>query len=64
MLVRWGAIVAALLLLIYAFDLRADLNRGVILTWFLITPIALCISQAVRLRTREHSLLEWAGVAL
>ena len=52
MLVRWGAIVAALLLLIYAFDLRADLNRGVILTWFLITPIALCISQAVRLRTR------------
>ena len=51
-LVRWGAIVAALLFLIYAFDMRGDLNRGVILTWFVITPIALCLSQAVRLRTR------------
>jgi putative colanic acid biosynthesis UDP-glucose lipid carrier transferase len=49
-LVRWGAIVAGLLFLAFAFDVGALFQRRVILTWFVITPIALCVSQAVRLR--------------
>jgi putative colanic acid biosysnthesis UDP-glucose lipid carrier transferase len=51
-LARWGAIVGALLFIAYAFDLGAALSRGMMLTWFVITPIALCLSQAVRLRAR------------
>src|SRR5262245_9872654 len=57
-LVRWGAIVAALLFLAYAFKLDAAFPRRVMLTWFMITPVALCISQAVRLRASwfaEHT---------
>ena len=57
-LVRWGAIVAALLFLAYAFDVGAAFSRKVILTWFVITPVALCLSQAVRLRASwfaEHT---------
>jgi putative colanic acid biosysnthesis UDP-glucose lipid carrier transferase len=42
-LVRWGAIVAA-------FKLDAFFSRRVMLTWVIVTPIALCFSQAVRLR--------------
>ena len=49
-LVRWGAIVAGLLFVAFAFNLYALFSRRVLLTWFVITPIALCISQAVRLR--------------
>jgi putative colanic acid biosysnthesis UDP-glucose lipid carrier transferase len=49
-LVRWGAIVAGLLFLGFAFDVGALFPRRVVLTWFVITPIALCASQAVRLR--------------
>src|SRR5215831_3908036 len=55
---RWGAIVAALLFLAYAFKLDAAFPRRVMLTWFMITPVALCISQAVRLRASwfaEHT---------
>lgn len=57
-LVRWGAIVAAMLFLVYAFDVGAAFHRGVMLTWFVTTPIALCLSQAVRLRASwfaEHT---------
>jgi len=49
-LVRWGAIVAALLFVVFAFHASNTFSRRVILTWFVITPIALCLSQAVRLR--------------
>jgi putative colanic acid biosynthesis UDP-glucose lipid carrier transferase len=49
-LVRWGAIVAALLFIAFAFNVFELFPRRVMLTWFVITPIALCISQAVRLR--------------
>jgi putative colanic acid biosysnthesis UDP-glucose lipid carrier transferase len=49
-LVRWGAIVAALLFLAFAFKVDAVFSRSVMLTWFVITPVALCLSQAVRLR--------------
>jgi hypothetical protein len=52
-LVRWGAIVASLLFLAFVFsDTSALFSRRVLLTWFLITPVALCLLQAVRLRTR------------
>jgi putative colanic acid biosysnthesis UDP-glucose lipid carrier transferase len=57
-LVRWGAIVAALLFVMFAFHLSTAFSRRVILTWFVITPIALCLSQAVRLRASwfaEHT---------
>ena len=49
-LARLGAIVAGLLFLAYALDL--GLPRRVMLTWFVITPIALCMLQALRLRAR------------
>jgi hypothetical protein len=52
-LVRWGAIVASLLFLAFVFrDTSALFSRRVLLTWFLITPVALCLLQAVRLRAR------------
>jgi putative colanic acid biosynthesis UDP-glucose lipid carrier transferase len=57
-LVRWGAIVALLLFVLFAFHLSTAFSRRVILTWFVITPIALCLSQAVRLRASwfaEHT---------
>jgi len=49
-LVRWGGIVAGLLFLAFAFKMGAEFSRKVVLTWFVITPVALCVSQAVRLR--------------
>jgi hypothetical protein len=48
-LVRWGAIVAALLFIAFAFKVVDLFPRKVMLTWFVITPIALCVSRAVRL---------------
>lgn len=49
-LVRWGAIVAALLFLAFAFDVGTVFSRKAMLTWFVITPVVLCLAQAVRLR--------------
>jgi putative colanic acid biosynthesis UDP-glucose lipid carrier transferase len=49
-LVRWGAIVAALLFMAFAFDVGPEFSRKVILIWFVTTPVALCLAQAVRLR--------------
>ena len=49
-LVRWGAIVAALLFLAYAFKVGEQFSRKVVLSWFVITPMALCAAQAMRLR--------------
>jgi len=54
---RWGAIVAGLLFLAFAFDVGALFSRSVLLTWFVITPIALCVAQAVRLRLLKRSAL-------
>jgi putative colanic acid biosynthesis UDP-glucose lipid carrier transferase len=48
-LVRWGAIVAVLLFTAFAFKLGAEFSRKVMLTWFLITPVALGLAQALRL---------------
>jgi putative colanic acid biosysnthesis UDP-glucose lipid carrier transferase len=50
--VRWAAIVAALLFMAFAFKVGAVFSRRVMLTWFVLTPIALSVSQAVRLRAR------------
>jgi putative colanic acid biosysnthesis UDP-glucose lipid carrier transferase len=49
-LVRWGAIVAAILFLAFTFKVGAVFSRKVMLTWFMVTPVALCFLQAVRLR--------------
>lgn len=49
-LVRWGAIVMGLVFLIFAFKVSVLFSRAVLLTWFVITPGALCLLQAVRLR--------------
>jgi len=49
-LVRWAAIVAALLFIAFAFDVGGVFDRKVLLTWFVTTPLALCLAQAVRLR--------------
>jgi putative colanic acid biosynthesis UDP-glucose lipid carrier transferase len=49
-LVRWGAIVAGLLFVAFAFDTGALFSRKALLTWFAVTPVALCLLQAVRLR--------------
>ena len=49
-LVRWGGIVAAMLFLVFAFKVGAVFSRRIILTWFVITPAALCLAQAVRMR--------------
>ncbi|MBV8147326.1 MAG: undecaprenyl-phosphate glucose phosphotransferase [Gammaproteobacteria bacterium] len=49
-LVRWGAIVAALLFFMYAFKAGEQFSRKVVFTWFAFTPMALCASQAMRLR--------------
>jgi putative colanic acid biosysnthesis UDP-glucose lipid carrier transferase len=49
-LVRWAAIVAALLFVAFAFKVGAAFSRRVVLTWIVITPLALCLSQVVRLR--------------
>ncbi len=57
-LVRWGAIVAALLFLVYALHVGEAFPRRVMLTWFVITPITLSLLQAVRLRASwfaEHT---------
>ena len=47
---QWLFVVAVLLLTAYAFKVSDQLPRRVFLTWFVVTPIALCLSQAVRSR--------------
>jgi putative colanic acid biosynthesis UDP-glucose lipid carrier transferase len=49
-LVRWAAIVAGLLFVAFAFDVGALFSHKVLLTWFVITPGALCLLQALRMR--------------
>jgi putative colanic acid biosysnthesis UDP-glucose lipid carrier transferase len=50
-LVRWAAIVAVLLFVEFAFKLNVLFSRKVMLTWIVATPVLLCLSQAVRLRS-------------
>jgi putative colanic acid biosysnthesis UDP-glucose lipid carrier transferase len=57
-LLRWGAVVTALLFLAFAFKVTAIFSRLVMVTWFVITPVALCATHELRLRA--HSLLAYA----
>lgn len=50
-LMRWGTIVIVLLFFGYAFPLLMHFSSAVILTWIVVTAVALCLSQAARLRT-------------
>ncbi len=42
--------IAILLLAAFAFKVTSDLSRRVVLTWFAVTPIALSLAQAARIR--------------
>ena len=56
-LVRWAAIVAGLLFVAFAFDVGALFSHKVLLTWFVITPGALCLLQALRMRASWFAAL-------
>ncbi len=47
---RWAAVVATLLFGAYAFRVSGDLPRRVILTWFVLVPIAQSAAHVIRLR--------------
>ena len=53
-LMQWTFAVAALLLAAYAFKKSDQLPRSIFLTWFVVTPVALSASYA--LRAKLHSL--------
>ena len=54
-LLDWGAVVAALLFLGFAFKVTAQFPRSMVLSWFFATPVALCVVHALRQQT--HSFL-------
>src|SRR5580704_9539704 len=49
-LLQWASVIAILLLAAFAFKVSGDLSRKVVLSWFGLTPVALCISHALSLR--------------
>jgi putative colanic acid biosysnthesis UDP-glucose lipid carrier transferase len=49
-LLQWGSVIAILLFFAFAFKVSSDLSRKVVMTWFAVTPLALSVSHAVRLR--------------
>jgi putative colanic acid biosysnthesis UDP-glucose lipid carrier transferase len=51
----WVGVAAALLFLGFAFKVTADFSRELLLTWFVVTPVALCVVHTLRERT--HSIL-------
>src|ERR1700733_9141405 len=55
-LMQWLATIALLLLGAFAFKVSSDLSRRVVLTWFMVTPVALSAAHALRLR------LQWLAV--
>jgi putative colanic acid biosysnthesis UDP-glucose lipid carrier transferase len=57
-LLRWCAVATALLFLAFAFKVTAIFSRLVMVTWFVVTPIALSAVHELRLRAR--SLLAYA----
>ncbi len=57
----WGIIVAILTLLAYATDLSGQYSQRVILTWFIVTPLALVVSQ-ITLRAIADSLRRKGGM--
>lgn len=54
-LLRWGAIVMGLLFLAFVFDIGPPLfSRNVMVTWFVVTPLALIVAHAIRQRANNH----------
>jgi putative colanic acid biosynthesis UDP-glucose lipid carrier transferase len=51
---QWGAVVAVLLLAAFALKVSAVFSRKVLLTWFVVTPTALCAAQALRTRVQQR----------
>jgi putative colanic acid biosynthesis UDP-glucose lipid carrier transferase len=51
-LVQWGAVIGLLLLAAYAFEVPDWFRRNVFLTWFIVTPIGLTATHALRHRIR------------
>ena len=49
-LLRWATVVAVLLLVSFAFKISALFSRKVMLTWFVVTPLTLCVAEALRAR--------------
>src|ERR1700744_3666023 len=49
-ILQWASVIAILLVGAFAFKVSADLSRKVVLTWFGLTPLALCASHAIRIR--------------
>ena len=47
-LLQWGAVVGLLLLAGYAFDVPDEFKRNVFLTWFIVTPVTLTGTHALR----------------
>ena len=52
MLLQWGLMVGLLLLAGFAFDAQGEFKHSVILTWFIVTPLALTGTHALRHRVR------------
>jgi putative colanic acid biosysnthesis UDP-glucose lipid carrier transferase len=52
---QWLFVVATLLLCVYAFKVSSQLPRRVFLTWFVVTPIALSVSHALRVRVQSFA---------
>ncbi len=59
--IGWGIIVAILTLLAYATDFSGQYSERVILTWFIVTPLALVVSQ-ITLRAIADSLRRKGGM--
>lgn len=49
-LLQWATVIAILLFVAFAFKASGDLARKVALTWFAVTPMALCASLGLRRR--------------
>lgn len=51
-LLQWGTVVGLLLLAGFAFDVPDEFKRSVFLTWFIVTPVVLTGTHALRHRIR------------
>ncbi|HEY6456371.1 MAG TPA: undecaprenyl-phosphate glucose phosphotransferase, partial [Steroidobacteraceae bacterium] len=49
-LLQWISVIAVLLFAAFAFKVSAELSRKVVLTWFIVTPVALSVRHALSLR--------------
>lgn len=51
-LLEWALVVSVLLLLAFAFKVTTIYSRAVMLSWFCVTPIALCAAHKLRVHVR------------